>query len=69
MEPNDLTYDEMLEYLDQYLDGAASGNEMSTKGFIVQTYFILQKLIADVQKMQDHMHWSHSCLTSKPSVN
>lgn len=54
MTRTDPTYPEMREYLDKYFTHTdMSSFSIDAQGFLVQTYSILTKLMADVQKLLD----------------
>lgn len=56
MDRKEPTYAEMEKWLDGYFEGAnISAFSMATQGFLMETYCILKRLMADVQTMQKQL--------------
>jgi hypothetical protein len=56
MDRKEPTYAELEKWLDGYFENAnISSFSMDTQGFLMETYCILKRLMADVQTMQKQL--------------
>ncbi len=65
----DPSYAEMQKVLAEQLDPALCGTSEATSKFLVQAYFLLKRLVSDVQQIQTQLAEMNDFPQYKPGVN